>query len=154
MNDRAELIHLRLVPSDTAFINSRGQWLYCDDSRIAASEAKEVVVSRSSLPCHRGVNYLLINRRCSFSRENRRMSCTISVSDHRVWKSICISHHNRYTFLHSLRENLRNLFFFFLLASSLVCLLLGSHMYLQPILFPPISFYSLQEVRYRCPSKP
>lgn len=44
---------------------------------------------------------VLIIHRCSCDRENRRMSCTISVSDHRTWKSICVFHHNCYTFSHS-----------------------------------------------------
>jgi hypothetical protein len=30
---------------DTAFIASRGGWLYCDDSRVSQANAKEVVVS-------------------------------------------------------------------------------------------------------------
>lgn len=30
---------------DTAFIASRGGWLYCDDSRVTQANAKEVVVS-------------------------------------------------------------------------------------------------------------
>ena len=30
---------------DTAFIASRGQWLYCDDSRIVPADPKDVVVS-------------------------------------------------------------------------------------------------------------
>lgn len=30
---------------DTAFIASRGGWLYCDDSRVQPTDAKEVVVS-------------------------------------------------------------------------------------------------------------
>ena len=29
----------------TAFVNSRGNWLYCDDSRISNTDAREVVVS-------------------------------------------------------------------------------------------------------------
>jgi hypothetical protein len=32
------------VISDTAFIASRGGWLYCDDSRVQQTDAKEVVV--------------------------------------------------------------------------------------------------------------
>ena len=32
---------------DTAFIASRGNWLYCDDSRVSPANPKEVVVS----PC-------------------------------------------------------------------------------------------------------
>lgn len=43
---------------DTAFVNSRGQWLYCDDSRVAQSDAKEVVVS---LSIHRNSEYMLIH---------------------------------------------------------------------------------------------
>ena len=35
--------------SDTAFISSRGGWVYCDDSRVTHVDAKEVVVS---LPYH------------------------------------------------------------------------------------------------------
>lgn len=31
--------------SDTAFISSRGGWLYCDDSRVSQADAKDVVVS-------------------------------------------------------------------------------------------------------------
>jgi hypothetical protein len=31
--------------ADTAFIASRGGWLYCDDSRVSLANAKEVVVS-------------------------------------------------------------------------------------------------------------
>jgi len=34
---------------DTAFIASRGGWLYCDDSRVTLANAKEVVVSFSCL---------------------------------------------------------------------------------------------------------
>ena len=30
---------------DTAFIASRGGWLYCDDSRVSQANSKEVVVS-------------------------------------------------------------------------------------------------------------
>lgn len=30
--------------SDTAFIASRGGWLYCDDSRVQPTDAKDVVV--------------------------------------------------------------------------------------------------------------
>jgi len=29
--------------ADTAFIASRGNWLYCDDSRVTQANAKEVV---------------------------------------------------------------------------------------------------------------
>ncbi len=36
------------VPPDTAFISSRGGWLYCDDSRITQADPKDVVVSA---PC-------------------------------------------------------------------------------------------------------
>ena len=32
---------------DTAFIASRGGWLYCDDSRITPADPKDVVVSTS-----------------------------------------------------------------------------------------------------------
>ena len=35
--------------ADTAFIASRGGWLYCDDSRVTLANAKEVVVSFSLL---------------------------------------------------------------------------------------------------------
>ena len=38
----AEITHL-----DTAFIASRGGWLYCDDSRITPADPKDVVVSAS-----------------------------------------------------------------------------------------------------------
>ena len=31
--------------ADTAFVSSRGGWLYCDDSRISQADPKDVVVS-------------------------------------------------------------------------------------------------------------
>jgi hypothetical protein len=36
---------IRFVYLDTAFIASRGGWLYCDDSRVTQANPKEVVVS-------------------------------------------------------------------------------------------------------------
>ena len=30
---------------DTAFVSSRGGWVYCDDSRVTQVDPKEVVVS-------------------------------------------------------------------------------------------------------------
>lgn len=33
---------------DTAFIASRGGWIYCDDSRVQQTDAKEVVVCLTS----------------------------------------------------------------------------------------------------------
>lgn len=32
--------------ADTAHVASRGQWLYCDDSRVVQADAKDVVVSQ------------------------------------------------------------------------------------------------------------
>lgn len=32
-------------PADTAFVSSRGGWMYCDDSSIKSVDAKQVVVS-------------------------------------------------------------------------------------------------------------
>jgi hypothetical protein len=31
--------------ADTAFVSSRGGWLYCDDSSVKPADAREVVVS-------------------------------------------------------------------------------------------------------------
>ena len=39
------LMSLIIPIPDTAFISSRGGWVYCDDSRITPVDAKEVVVS-------------------------------------------------------------------------------------------------------------
>lgn len=36
---------LIIVFLDTAFVSSRGKWLYCDDSRITEANPKDVVVS-------------------------------------------------------------------------------------------------------------
>jgi hypothetical protein len=36
--------------ADTAFIASRGGWLFCDDSRLTPANANEVVVSRYLSP--------------------------------------------------------------------------------------------------------
>lgn len=30
---------------DTAFINTRGSWMYCEDSRITSTDERKVVVS-------------------------------------------------------------------------------------------------------------
>jgi ubiquitin carboxyl-terminal hydrolase 8 len=35
------------LPTDTAFVSSRGGWLYCDDSSVKPADAREVVVSYS-----------------------------------------------------------------------------------------------------------
>jgi hypothetical protein len=37
--------HVIVFLADTAFIASRGGWLYCDDSRVTPANAKDVVVS-------------------------------------------------------------------------------------------------------------
>lgn len=41
--------HVIVFLADTAFIASRGGWLYCDDSRVTSANAKDVVVSFLSL---------------------------------------------------------------------------------------------------------
>jgi ubiquitin carboxyl-terminal hydrolase 8 len=43
--DHVMVLFLFLFLADTAFIASRGGWLYCDDSRVTLANAKEVVVS-------------------------------------------------------------------------------------------------------------
>lgn len=36
---------INIVTIDTAFISSRGGWVYCDDSSVKPTDAREVVVS-------------------------------------------------------------------------------------------------------------
>ena len=40
-----QVIHLLNTLLDTAFIASRGGWLYCDDSSVKPADVKQVVVS-------------------------------------------------------------------------------------------------------------
>jgi hypothetical protein len=81
--------------SDTAFISSRGGWMYCDDSRVTPVDPKEVVVS---LPYHR-----LFHRAhpTHFTRANPLTSYTIRESKPKLYVHIFPSHFHFHLLLHS-----------------------------------------------------
>jgi ubiquitin carboxyl-terminal hydrolase 8 len=52
--DIASIVFLHIVlvclhQTDTAFIASRGGWLYCDDSSVKKTDAREVVVGLGAI---------------------------------------------------------------------------------------------------------
>ena len=68
---------------DTAFIASRGGWLYCDDSRVTPANAKDVVVSGISIPL--SVSFpatTVTDRRRYLYRASQHTSCITSVLKH------------------------------------------------------------------------